>query len=196
MNELIWIAGVVALGAVSPGPNNLIVMESGMQRGILRTLPAIGGVIVGTLVQIAVVIAGFEFIAVNENMSFWLALLGSAYLAWLGVNLLRQAIADSAKHSIAATASFPGGFLPMSLLQFVNPKTWALVTLAVTALQGLEFRTLALGVIFSVVPAACLLFWALMGKSASAFLAHATNRRWFHALMGSALIGLAFGLIP
>lgn len=196
MNELIWIAGVVALGAVSPGPNNLIVMESGMQRGILRTLPTIGGVVVGTLVQVAIVIAGFEFVAVNANMSLALALLGSAYLAWLGANLIRQAIGGSDKNATGAKANSPAGLMQMSLLQFVNPKTWALVTLAVAALQGWEFRTLALGVIFSVVPSVCLLLWALLGKRASAFLAHATNRKWFDAFMGSALIGLAFGMIP
>lgn len=196
MNELISIAAVVALGAISPGPNNLIVMDSALRLGIRSTLPTIAGVVAGSLLQSAIVIVGFEFVTFNANMSFALTLLGSAFLAWLGANLMVQSILGNEKNETAAKAASPAGLLHMVLFQFVNPKSWALVTFAVAALQGLEFRTLGLGVIFSVIPSVCLLFWALLGKSATALLAHATNRKCFDALMGLTLIALAYKLVP
>ena len=92
MSGATWLAGVVAIGALSPGPNNLLAMESAVRRGIAGTLPAIGGVVAGTLLQVAVLASGMRAANVDADAAFWLILIGGAYLAWLGARLIGQGL--------------------------------------------------------------------------------------------------------
>ncbi len=192
MAGAIWLAGVVAIGALSPGPNNLLVMDSAARRGMGGTLPAIAGVVAGTLLQLAILALGLHTADAGAQAAYWLLAAGSAWLIWLGVKLIGQALfATDAEQSGAPRA----GWLRTSMLQFINPKTWAMVVVAAAALQRGELGVAAALAIFILIPATSLLLWAMLGRGVSALLARARNQRWFDGAMGAALLVLAWQLI-
>ncbi len=56
-----------------------------------RVLPAISGLATGYLAQVALVVAGLgALVAANEDVLGAIALIGAAYLLWLGVGVLRH----------------------------------------------------------------------------------------------------------
>jgi hypothetical protein len=58
MNALMAVAGFITVAAVTPGPNNLVVMRTAMRAGILGALPAIAGVVVGGIVLLSLATLG------------------------------------------------------------------------------------------------------------------------------------------
>ena len=69
---------------VTPGPNNLMLMTSGVNFGLRRTLPHLTGVVVGFSVMVALVGLGLVAIfarapALLPTMRY----LGAAYMLWL-----------------------------------------------------------------------------------------------------------------
>src|ERR1700688_931387 len=90
MEALIGAAGAIAAAALTPGPNNFVVMRTAARGGIAAALPAIGGVVLGSLLLLGVVVggAGAAFEAV-PHLRMALAIAGCLYLVYLGAQLLR-----------------------------------------------------------------------------------------------------------
>ncbi len=89
MDALIAAAGILLVGAITPGPNNFVVMTAGARAGITGAFPALAGIILGTLAMTAVVVfgAGAAF-AAEPRLRTALTTAGCLYLAWLGLQLL------------------------------------------------------------------------------------------------------------
>jgi threonine/homoserine/homoserine lactone efflux protein len=90
MDALIGAAGAIAAAALTPGPNNFVVMRTAARGGLAAALPAIAGVVLGSLALLALVVAGAgaAFDAV-PHLRAALAIAGCLYLVWLGARLLR-----------------------------------------------------------------------------------------------------------
>ncbi len=58
MEALIGAAGAIAAAALTPGPNNFVVMRTAARGGLAGALSAIAGVVLGSLALLAVVVAG------------------------------------------------------------------------------------------------------------------------------------------
>ena len=58
MNTYYAVAALIALGALTPGPNNLVVLGAGARGGLWAALPPIAGIVAGSLAMLAVVAAG------------------------------------------------------------------------------------------------------------------------------------------
>jgi threonine/homoserine/homoserine lactone efflux protein len=195
MEALIGAAGAIAAAALTPGPNNFVVMRTAARGGIAAALPAIAGVVLGSLVLLGVVVAGAgaAFDAV-PHLRVALTIAGCLYLVYLGVRLLRGGSgggkeraparapqdAQDGKHmenvqaaretSQAAKSQerLPAGVAGLFGFQFLNPKSWVLVltaTAATPAGSGGLARFGGLAVLFAVIPTACLLLWAALGKA-------------------------------
>ena len=192
MNPLIAAAGVLLVAAITPGPNNLVVLTAGARAGFLGALPAMAGVVTGTLalVTVAVFGAGAAF-AAEPRLRIVIAAAGCAYLVWLGLQLMmkRGGVGSSAAHA----SNLPSGAASLFVFQFLNPKSWVTV-LAVTATAPGEASVVGywpLLALFVLIPAACLMVWALFGSVLAGHLAAPGRAMVFHRAMGALLLASA-----
>src|SRR6185295_9657910 len=106
---------LVALIAIAtPGPTVLLALANGSRFGLRRSLPGMAGAVASDVVLVGAVALGLgALLAASE---FWFSVLkwaGAAYLAWLGLRLLRSrggfdlaAAAGPARGDAAAPAVF------------------------------------------------------------------------------------------
>jgi threonine/homoserine/homoserine lactone efflux protein len=197
MNPLFAMAGLLCVAAITPGPNNLVVLRAAMQTGLRGALPAITGVVLGGLLLLAVIALGANgLFAAHPSFRRWIAAAGALYLAWLGLALLFQAVAASGEDATTGHA-LPASTIGLIGFQFLNPKSWVMVLTALATLpaDGLH-GYLSLAGLFVLIPSLCLLLWAAFGTWLARWLVRPAIRRGVDAVMGALLVACVFFLIP
>jgi threonine/homoserine/homoserine lactone efflux protein len=196
MRTLITVAGMVAIAAITPGPNNFVVMEAAARAGFAAAIRAILGVLPGSLILLATVWGG---LGTALEAASWLraALLwaGCLYLAWLGATLIRKAGRPADASPLAGP---PETTLGLAIFQMLNPKSWVLITTAAaaTAESGSGLADLAsLAAILVVVSCICLTAWALAGAMIARWLETPPIRHGFDRVMGGLLVGSSLLLL-
>lgn len=194
MHPLIAIAGLVLAAAITPGPNNLVVLRAATRAGVAGTVPAIFGIVLGGLLMLALAAVGLGVaFATLPALHGGIAVAGSLYLAWLGVALMR---ADSEVDADASRAALPAGALGLLGFQFLNPKSWTMVLTAAAAMPAGGFASwLQLAALFVAIPATCLLLWSAFGAAMAERLADLRTRRRFDRAMGALLFASALALL-
>jgi threonine/homoserine/homoserine lactone efflux protein len=141
-DALLALALFAFVSSITPGPNNLMLMASGTNFGLARSVPHLLGVSIGFVLMLLVVGAGLGA-ALESFPGAMLFLKGVSaiyllYLAWK--------IATAAPPSAGeVTRSRPLTFLQAAAFQWVNPKAW---TMALTAMAVyVPGRERALGVV-------------------------------------------------
>jgi len=106
MNPLLAVCGLLCVAAITPGPNNLVVLRAAGHAGLRGAMPAIVGIVCGGLLLLAVMAlgAGAAF-ATHPPLRRWAGAIGALYLVWLGVSLCAAGIAPR---------RFPSGSRPGS----------------------------------------------------------------------------------
>ena len=108
---------------VTPGPNNAMIMASGLNYGIQRSLPHYLGIILGFPAMVIAVGLGltslFEKYAVLHLL---LKAAGASYLTFLAWKIASAPVSD-----LSVTEGKPFTFLQAAAFQWVNPKAWVLV---------------------------------------------------------------------
>jgi threonine/homoserine/homoserine lactone efflux protein len=119
MGWLLGLIGFSVVNAVTPGPNNVLLLASGSSFGVRATVPHILGTALGIGVLALVVGAGLGVvIAEVPAVGVAMKLVGSAYLLWLALAIARS----GALHH--AEVARPLGVVRAAALQVVNPKVW------------------------------------------------------------------------
>jgi threonine/homoserine/homoserine lactone efflux protein len=200
MNVEIGIGGLILVAAITPGPNNLLVLQLATERGIKYALPAITGVVAGGLVMFALAQIGLGAVVARHA---WLQIgtvtCGAIYLAALGLLLVYRSFSAV---SIAASSApgAPKGGLPLFAFQFVNPKTWVLVLTVSAAAHCIgpcnaQSNEITLLLLLIAIPSGCLLAWAALGRVAARILQGGLARARFERVMGVLLIASAVSLL-
>ncbi len=171
---------------LTPGPNNVMLTASGANFGLRRTLPHMLGICWGFALQMLAVCAGLGAIFSRwPHLQDGLRWLGAAYLVWLGWRLLRPA------GRTEGHVPRPLTFLEAAAFQFLNPKAWVMNLTAATLFLPPELSsTAAAGYMLLwgvLMPAPCVLLWALFGTSLRAVLAQRRGRLAFNSAMALAL---------
>lgn len=197
MNELVPTALLLLAGAMTPGPNNLVVWREAGRGGLRGALPAIAGIVVGSVLLLLLAVAGVAaLLAGHPAWRLALAIAGSLYLGWLGVSLLGRALG-----CVPAAVPGPGapaGIVGLAVFQFLNPKSWVLVLAATGATPPGELmaRLPWLLLLFGAIPLACLLLWAVFGAALAGTLARPAPRRWADGAMALLIVLCAIWLFP
>lgn len=192
MSAVAGVAGLVTIAAVTPGPNNFIVLRAAARLGIRGAWPAIAGVVLGGLVVLAVALAASDAaFAAAPGLHTVVGVAGCSYLAWLGLGLIRHAgrPSDGPASGLPA-ASVPGLFA----FQFLNPKSWVMVMTAIGAMPA-GAPVWPLAIVFTAIPAACLTLWAIAGAALARTLARPRVATWVDRGMGALLIATALALV-
>ena len=132
MSEQLIAAFVVfaAVKSFTPGPNNIMLLASGLNYGFLRTLPHLAGVTIGFAFMIAVTGLGLgaEFTSYPALQSI-LKYAGATYLIYLALALAMAGPPNPAE----AEQRRPMTFFAAALFQWGNAKGWVMAVGTVTA---------------------------------------------------------------
>jgi cysteine/O-acetylserine efflux protein len=78
----------VLVTTFTPGPNNMMAMSNGLHDGFQKTLRFLAGVFVGFFgVMILCGYLNFVLVSVLPQARFWLNLLGTGYMIYLGIHI-------------------------------------------------------------------------------------------------------------
>lgn len=80
---------VAFIGAITPGPDILLVLNCTLKGGILAGLKALAGIATGSIIFLSVIYFGLSFIFSGEIMQIILSLVGGAYLLYISIILLK-----------------------------------------------------------------------------------------------------------
>jgi len=107
--------------SVTPGPNNMMLLASGVNFGVKRTLPHWLGVSLGHFVMLLLVGAGLESLLKAAPFVYQvMKVVGFVYLLYLAWGVARSGAPE--RHGEDATQ--PISFLGAAAFQWVNPKAW------------------------------------------------------------------------
>lgn len=183
------------VGAVTPGPNNMISTASGATFGYARTVPQMLGVSLGFPVMILAVGLGLgEVLRRAPWLHEAVRIAGAAFLLYFAWRIARAAGVEEKE------ASRPFTFLEAALFQWLNPKSWtfAVGTIAAFTTPGLPFsgflaETGAIAVISGALAFVSLSVWCLFGVMIGRLLADDRKRRIFqYALAGLLALSIVF----
>ena len=103
----------------TPGPNTFTAMTNGVRFGFKRTLPFIGGLVVGQSIILAIVglfsKALFDYLPGIKPV---MLVLGAAYMLYLAYKIWHGGAVKDGEETRDSSVTFVNGML----LQFVNPK--------------------------------------------------------------------------
>ena len=170
--------------SVTPGPNNFMLLASGVNFGLVRTVPHMLGISIGFLVLLLAV--GFGLGAVLTAFPALhnaLKIAGAAYLLYLAWKI---AMSRSLSGKGEAEAR-PMRFIDAAAFQWVNPKAWvmAITAMAVYTNPDHPFISVALiSIAFAVVNLPSVSVWAGFGTALRGFLSDPVRLKWFNIAMG------------
>lgn len=199
-----WFAlALLALsGGLTPGPNNLILLNTGVRFGLRRSLPAMLGVSLGHAFLLFCAGSGLtQLITHLPVLHTALKLVGIAYLLYLAWKiatappLLPQTL-ESTDVSQQINTLQPPTFLQMALFQWANPKG-ILMALMVTATylpaQSSQITLILMTGLFCMTNGISVLTWTAFGTLMRRWLATPQRVQRFNWIMASLL---ALSLIP
>ena len=109
---------------VTPGPNNAMVLTSGIKFGFLKTIPHMSGITIGHVLQTIVVCLGLgKIFQMFPEIQDILKIICALYLLYLGYKII------GSFSKIKDDGSRPLKFYEASLFQLVNPKAWTISTM-------------------------------------------------------------------
>jgi threonine/homoserine/homoserine lactone efflux protein len=181
----------VTASTITPGPNSIMIMASGVNFGFRKTVPHILGVAVG--ITIVITLAGIGLGAILDLL-LWLSVgmlfTSAAYLLYLAWK-----IAKAAPVSETDGTGTPFTFLQAMGFQWVNPKVWAvgMAAVAIFAPQYIVSNVIIVALAFAVVGLVSNTSWAWFGTVIRRFLSSRERLRVFNLCAALALVA---SLIP
>jgi len=123
-NILIALISFYFVMYVTPGPNNAMVLASGLKFGFIKTIPHMTGITIGHIFQLILVCFGlgkiFDIFPEIQNI---LKIVCGIYLLYLGYTII------GSFSKIKEDGSKPLKFYQAALFQIVNPKAWTISTM-------------------------------------------------------------------
>jgi threonine/homoserine/homoserine lactone efflux protein len=177
----------VAVTTITPGPNNTMLLASGVNFGFRRTVPHMLGISVGLVVLM--LSAGFGLGAVFRRVPVLYNVLETASVAYL--LYLAWKIGSSGELKLRAGEHRPMRFHEAIAFQWVNPKAWMMVLTAATTIRlsaDFSANTVVMAALFSLIGLPCIGVWAAFGTGVRGFLSNPLRLRAFNMAMALALL--------
>lgn len=176
------------VSSITPGPNNTMLLASGVNFGVRRTIPHAMGVSIGFMAMVLAVGLGL-----GEVFKAWpplytvLRYAGAAYLLYLAWKIANAGPVGAA----ANNGRKPIGFWAAAAFQWVNPKAWVMAVGAITTYtpaQGYVTNVVVIAALFALVNLPSVGIWVMFGSALRSVL---QNPRWlmlFNVLMALLLV--------
>lgn len=191
LDTLFALVAFAFVTSVTPGPNNMMLLASGVNFGFRRTVPHMLGIGLGHALMVFLVglgLAGvFQAVPVLHLV---LKVVSVAYMLWLAWKIARAAPPEGGK-----AEGRPFTFVQAAGFQWVNPKAWAMALGAVTVYA--PDRTLAtmaiVALVFCAVNLPSVSVWTLAGQGLRRWLTDPARLRAFNWTMAGLLV---LSLVP
>ena len=139
--------GIVA--AFTPGPNNIMIMASGLNFGVRASMPHFFGICFGFTAMFFTLGFGLGYVfELYPRLHEFIKVFGVVYLLWLAWLIANSA--PSSKNNSAS--SKPLTFMRAALFQWLNPKAWVMVSGAIatftSAGENIDLQILLIGAVF------------------------------------------------
>ncbi len=161
--------GFAFVTSVTPGPNNMMLLASGVNFGFRRTVPHMLGISAGHSLMVFLVGMGLAgvFRAWPPALTV-LKIASVGYMLWLAWK-----IAHSGAPGEGQAKARPMSFLQAAAFQWVNPKAWAMALGAVAAYvtEPSVWAYAAVAGVFSLVNLPSVAVWAGAGQAVRRWLA-------------------------
>ena len=181
------------VSSITPGPNNTMLLASGVNFGFRRTIPHALGISFGFMFLVLAVGLGLGGVFKAVPMAYTvLRYLGAAYLLYLAWK-----VATSGPVSASAAAQGrPLGFWGAAAFQWVNPKAWVMAIGAITTYtpsQGYIANVFVIALVFAIINLPSVCVWAGCGSALRNVL---TRPKWLLAFNLTMAILLVVSLYP
>ncbi|MFQ3229577.1 LysE family translocator [Reinekea sp.] len=194
----LWLSLVIfaMVSTITPGPNNIMIMTSGLNYGIRRSLPHWFGIFLG-----------FPIMTIGVGLG-----LGQAFVQWpwlhsvikvLGISyllFLAYKIAMTTTQTHQSKNSQPLTFMQAALFQWVNPKAWVMAIGALATFTTLEWsmvqQALLISLAFIMVGIPCTGLWLFAGRLLQQLLKQPAYQRAFNYSMAILLMLSLIPMIP
>ena len=185
------------VSSITPGPNNTMLLASGVNFGFARSLPHMAGVTLGFCLMILLMGLGLGSVFVRFPVLYTvLRYVGGAYMLYLAWKIFRSQPATPADAPDAVAK--PMGFLAAAAFQWVNPKAWVMALGSVTTYlpeQHSPGQLLALVGLMGLINMPTTSTWALFGSSMRRYLQNPDFLRIFNTLAALALVASLYPLL-
>jgi threonine/homoserine/homoserine lactone efflux protein len=190
MSQPLLIAFIVfaAVMYFTPGPNNIMLLSSGLNYGFRRTLPHLAGVVIGFAFMVGVVGLGFGTIFIAYPMlQTILKYAGAAYVIYLAAAIAMSEPVPPGQDNRRGPMTFWGA----AMFQWVNVKGWVMVISTITAYAGIASFpwNIAIQVVLSLLlGVAATATWVQSGSSLRSFMTSPKAVRAFNIVMAALLL--------
>ncbi len=170
--------------SVTPGPNNLMLLASGVNFGFWRTVPHMFGIASGFATLLFGVGLGLgAVLKAYPALDLALKIAGGAYLLYLAWKIaMSRSLATKGE-----AKAVPMTFFQAAAFQWVNPKAWVMAVTAMAVYTNPEapfLSMLLITVAFAAVNLPSVTVWAGFGMALRGFLADPVRLKWFNIAMG------------
>ena len=113
---------------VTPGPNNAMVLTSGLKFGFFRSIPHMTGITIGHVTQLILVCLGLgKIFQIYPEIQSILKIICAIYLIYLGYKIV------GSFSKLKDDDTRPLKFYEAALFQIVNPKAWTISSMAASS---------------------------------------------------------------
>ena len=174
--------------SVTPGPNNTMLLASGVNFGIRRTVPHMLGISVGLMSLVLAV--GFGLGQVFEQVPMLYVILryvGALYLLYLAWKIARSGVPEANGDERGK----PFSFAQAVAFQWINPKAWIMAVGAITTFvpqQNFVVNVLLIAAVFALVNCPTMSVWTAAGSLLRNWLRNPAALRFFNITMALLLV--------
>ena len=187
MEELLALILFSASMMLTPGPNNILIMNSGLHFGIQKSLPHYMGICFGFALMVLLITLGLG--AAMTDITWLkpvLKIVGASYMLYLAWCIYTAKVSTDGSRE-----KKPFSFLHAALFQWINVKAWMMsigVVSLFTISEDYLHNALIITLTYLVIGVPCIGIWLLGGAYLKRFLKEEKHYRRFNAIMASALV--------
>ncbi|RXK07238.1 LysE family translocator [Halarcobacter bivalviorum] len=171
--------------SITPGPVNLIIVNSGINNGLKKTFAFISGATIGfTLLLLLIGLGLNTFIAKQSSLFTYLSIGSSLFIIYIGYKIIKIKENIDIYNNEEKTPYFYEGFL----IQWLNPKAWIASISGVSLFSSSDFVFYSFILIYFFICYLSLIFWGYIGEKVSYLLKIREYLKYLNIIMGSLLI--------
>ena len=163
VNTLFALVSFYFVMYVTPGPNNAMVLTSGIKFGFTKTIPHMSGITIGHVTQLILVCLGLgKMFQIFPQLQNILKVLCALYLVYLGFKII------GSFSKIKEDNSRPLKFYEAALFQIINPKAWTISSMAASSFlstsESLILSIFYIGIVALIICPISISPWAAFGS--------------------------------
>jgi threonine/homoserine/homoserine lactone efflux protein len=181
--------------SVTPGPNNMMLLASGVNFGVRRSVPHMLGISLGFMVLVMAVGLGLgQLFEQFPPLYSALRYAGAAYLLYLAWRIAGSGAPDAE----GKAAGKPFTFLQAAAFQWVNPKAWIMAIGAITTYtpqDGFLLNVLLIAALFALINCPSVGLWTVAGSLLRRWLDQPHVLRAFNIGMALLLVASLYPIL-